>query len=260
MVEHRNTAKEIKNLDTDMQQLVTENYHKFIAATDTIRSMKTEVDKTMPELTQLSAIMSKCVEGDRGQGSNPEWRHALTPCALQRRQRVWAQHQHQQQAAGTSGQDGGAVSRAGPAAEAAGAQATANSGYELVLQQGLSRSYIHSFANTASSIGFSPLPRYLMASCRRCLTCPSACAPPSRKRCWTRRWGSMRRHSRCCASTAPSPRSDRSRRSRMWWPRRFRRQATDWCLCGMMIGHLDSMDEASCEKQRELEGHFVEIT
>lgn len=28
MVEHRNTAREIKNLDTDMQSLVYENYNK----------------------------------------------------------------------------------------------------------------------------------------------------------------------------------------------------------------------------------------
>jgi vacuolar protein sorting-associated protein 51 len=59
MVEHRSTAREIKNLDTDMQQLVTENYHKFIAATDHIRAMKTEVDTAMPDLSKLSSIMSE---------------------------------------------------------------------------------------------------------------------------------------------------------------------------------------------------------
>ncbi len=62
MVEHRNTAREIKNLDTDMQQLVTENYSKFITATDTIRTMKTEIDQAVPELQKLNTIMSEWAE------------------------------------------------------------------------------------------------------------------------------------------------------------------------------------------------------
>jgi hypothetical protein len=33
LTEHRGMAREIKNLDSDMQQLVYENYNKFIAAT-----------------------------------------------------------------------------------------------------------------------------------------------------------------------------------------------------------------------------------
>lgn len=32
--------REIKELDTNMQMLVYENYNKFISATDTIRKMK----------------------------------------------------------------------------------------------------------------------------------------------------------------------------------------------------------------------------
>lgn len=59
MVEHRNTAKEIKNLDSDMQQLVYENYNKFISATDTIRAMKGHVDTALPELDKLKIIMGK---------------------------------------------------------------------------------------------------------------------------------------------------------------------------------------------------------
>ncbi|KAJ9510063.1 hypothetical protein QJQ45_011702 [Haematococcus lacustris] len=57
MVEHRNTSKEIKNLDSDMQQLVYENYNKFISATDTIRAMKSKVDTAVPELEKLKNIM-----------------------------------------------------------------------------------------------------------------------------------------------------------------------------------------------------------
>lgn len=34
---HVEMAAEIKNLDTDLQMLVYENYNKFISATDTIR-------------------------------------------------------------------------------------------------------------------------------------------------------------------------------------------------------------------------------
>ena len=57
MIEHRSTAKEIKNLDSDMQSLVYENYNKFIHATDTIRTMKGQLDTTAPELDKLKAIM-----------------------------------------------------------------------------------------------------------------------------------------------------------------------------------------------------------
>jgi hypothetical protein len=53
MVEHRNMAREIKNLDSDMQQLVYENYNKFIAATDTIRGMQSSVDGMQGELKRL---------------------------------------------------------------------------------------------------------------------------------------------------------------------------------------------------------------
>mmetsp|Transcript_18627 Transcript_18627/g.47206 ORF Transcript_18627/g.47206 Transcript_18627/m.47206 type:complete len:953 (-) Transcript_18627:187-3045(-) len=62
MVEHRNTAKEIKNLDSDMQQLVYENYNKFISATDTIRAMKGHVDTALPELDKLKAIMDNVAD------------------------------------------------------------------------------------------------------------------------------------------------------------------------------------------------------
>lgn len=55
--EHRTTAKELKNLESDLQQLVYENYSKFISATDTIRAMKGRVEGQMPELHQLKTTM-----------------------------------------------------------------------------------------------------------------------------------------------------------------------------------------------------------
>lgn len=59
MAEHKGMAKEIKNLDSDMQQLVYENYNKFIAATDTIRSMKSNVDSMETDINQLRSNMGK---------------------------------------------------------------------------------------------------------------------------------------------------------------------------------------------------------
>ncbi|GMP87490.1 hypothetical protein CsSME_00039840 [Camellia sinensis var. sinensis] len=40
---HVEMAAEIKNLDTDLQMLVYENYNKFISATDTIKRMKNNI-------------------------------------------------------------------------------------------------------------------------------------------------------------------------------------------------------------------------
>ncbi|XP_015968793.1 vacuolar protein sorting-associated protein 51 homolog [Arachis duranensis] len=40
---HVDMAAEIKNLDTDLQMLVYENYNKFISATDTIKRMKSNI-------------------------------------------------------------------------------------------------------------------------------------------------------------------------------------------------------------------------
>ncbi|CAN6469088.1 unnamed protein product [Victoria cruziana] len=59
-------AAEIKNLDTDLQMLVYENYNKFIGATDTIRRMKTNIvvmESNMEKL--LEKIMSVQAESDR---------------------------------------------------------------------------------------------------------------------------------------------------------------------------------------------------
>ncbi|GFR51170.1 hypothetical protein Agub_g13528, partial [Astrephomene gubernaculifera] len=62
MVEHRNMAREIKNIDSDMQQLVYENYNKFIAATDTIRTMKSSIDAMESEMTRLQQTASVVAE------------------------------------------------------------------------------------------------------------------------------------------------------------------------------------------------------
>lgn len=57
LAEHKGMAREIKNLDSDMQQLVYENYNKFITATDTIRAMKTNVDGMESDMDQLKVNM-----------------------------------------------------------------------------------------------------------------------------------------------------------------------------------------------------------
>ncbi|KAJ7541180.1 hypothetical protein O6H91_10G049200 [Diphasiastrum complanatum] len=50
---HVEMAAEIKNLDSDMQMLVYENYNKFISATDTIRRMKENVSGMETNMEQL---------------------------------------------------------------------------------------------------------------------------------------------------------------------------------------------------------------
>ncbi|KAL7199057.1 hypothetical protein ACSBR2_021360 [Camellia fascicularis] len=56
---HVEMAAEIKNLDTDLQMLVYENYNKFISATDTIKRMKNNVVGMESNMEQLlKKIMS----------------------------------------------------------------------------------------------------------------------------------------------------------------------------------------------------------
>jgi hypothetical protein len=57
--EHNNMSREIKNLDSDMQQLVYENYNKFIAATDTIRTMKSNVDSMVTDMEKLKTMIGE---------------------------------------------------------------------------------------------------------------------------------------------------------------------------------------------------------
>ncbi|KAL0371541.1 UNVERIFIED_CONTAM: Vacuolar protein sorting-associated protein 51 [Sesamum angustifolium] len=56
---HVEVAAEIKNLDTDLQMLVYENYNKFISATDTIKRMKSNIVGMETNMEQLlEKIMS----------------------------------------------------------------------------------------------------------------------------------------------------------------------------------------------------------
>ncbi|KAK4749015.1 hypothetical protein SAY87_026464 [Trapa incisa] len=50
---HVEMAAEIKNLDTDLQMLVYENYNKFISATDTIKRMKSNIVGMETNMEQL---------------------------------------------------------------------------------------------------------------------------------------------------------------------------------------------------------------
>lgn len=52
---HVEMAAEIKNLDTDLQMLVYENYNKFISATDTIKRMKNNIVGMEANMEQLLA-------------------------------------------------------------------------------------------------------------------------------------------------------------------------------------------------------------
>jgi len=71
---------QVRNLESDMQMLVYENYNKFISATDMIRKMKTNVESMEEEMKRLSAKMSsistKCeslegsLEGNRDKMEN----------------------------------------------------------------------------------------------------------------------------------------------------------------------------------------------
>ena len=54
---HVEMSTEIKVLDSDMQMLVYENYNKFISATDTIRSMKSNVDGMDTNMHELKTVI-----------------------------------------------------------------------------------------------------------------------------------------------------------------------------------------------------------
>ena len=53
---HAEMLLEIKNLDSDMQMLVYENYNRFISATDTLRTMKSNVDGMDASMQQLHTV------------------------------------------------------------------------------------------------------------------------------------------------------------------------------------------------------------
>ena len=56
-------STEIKELDSDMQMLVYENYNKFISATETIQDMKTKVDGMEGEMGRLATAVSEITGG-----------------------------------------------------------------------------------------------------------------------------------------------------------------------------------------------------
>ena len=61
LAKHTEMLSEIKNLDSDMQMLVYENYNRFISATDTVRTMKSNVDgmdNSMQDLEQVTGTMN----------------------------------------------------------------------------------------------------------------------------------------------------------------------------------------------------------
>ncbi|CAI7906949.1 unnamed protein product, partial [Closterium sp. NIES-53] len=67
---HVSWAAEIKNLDSDMQMLVYENYSKFISATDTIRTMKDNVASMESSMDQLLRTVTSVQEQSTAINSN----------------------------------------------------------------------------------------------------------------------------------------------------------------------------------------------
>jgi hypothetical protein len=91
---------EVKNLDTDMQMLVYENYNKFISATDTIRSMKVNVQnmesemdtlvRNMATIRESSADINDKLAAKREKVSDEcHLKYRLTPCACSLRLISW---------------------------------------------------------------------------------------------------------------------------------------------------------------------------
>lgn len=61
LAKHTEMLSEIKSLDSDMQMLVYENYNRFISATDTVRTMKSNVDgmdTSMQDLEQVTGSLA----------------------------------------------------------------------------------------------------------------------------------------------------------------------------------------------------------
>lgn len=59
MSKHIEMSTQIKTLDSDMQNLVYENYNKFISATDTIRSMKAQVGSMDTSMLSLKDMIGE---------------------------------------------------------------------------------------------------------------------------------------------------------------------------------------------------------
>ena len=65
----------VRTLDNNLKTLVYENYNKFISATETIKSMKSNVEKMESDMAKLSANMRSidtiCTGGGCKDGSAP---------------------------------------------------------------------------------------------------------------------------------------------------------------------------------------------
>lgn len=55
--EHATLQTEIASLDSDMQLLVYENYSKFITATDTVKTMKSNVERMDSRMIDLQSLI-----------------------------------------------------------------------------------------------------------------------------------------------------------------------------------------------------------
>ena len=55
-------VRETRKLDSEMQTLVSENYNKFISATDTIRKMRSDFKKMEEEMERLVMGMGEITE------------------------------------------------------------------------------------------------------------------------------------------------------------------------------------------------------
>ncbi len=78
LAKHTEMLSEIKNLDSDMQMLVYENYNRFISATDTVRTMKSNVDgmdSSMQDLEKVTGTLhpstSTCMHPCRALAPDP---------------------------------------------------------------------------------------------------------------------------------------------------------------------------------------------
>lgn len=52
-------VQEVNRLDAEMQQLIYENYNKFITATDTVRKMRTDFAGMEEQMDRLAESMQK---------------------------------------------------------------------------------------------------------------------------------------------------------------------------------------------------------
>jgi len=108
LAKHAEVSTEIRSLDSDMQMLVYENYNKFISATDTIRSMKSNVDGMDSNMQELQRIIGALARGAPVQPDPQPLSDTCLTSRTRRSERVGAQQRRQRQAAAAPGPDRGA--------------------------------------------------------------------------------------------------------------------------------------------------------